>query len=91
MFINHSPDMGHRYPEPRPEAELLKEAFMTSANPMGTFLLTNFPTPSSVPCRRLARSRLRRCALVASQLGFCQSFFWDLTGFNDLRREIGCV
>eukprot|EP00435_Cladocopium_sp_Y103_P031288 s2932_g7.t3 len=29
-------------------ADLLKEAFMTSANPMGTFLLTNFPTPSSI-------------------------------------------
>jgi len=28
--------------------ELLKEAFMKSANPMGTFLLTNFPTPSSI-------------------------------------------
>lgn len=29
-------------------AEVLKEAFMTSANPMGTFLLINFPAPSSI-------------------------------------------
>eukprot|EP00437_Effrenium_voratum_P048713 CAMPEP_0181525952 /NCGR_PEP_ID=MMETSP1110-20121109/69233_1 /TAXON_ID=174948 /ORGANISM="Symbiodinium sp., Strain CCMP421" /LENGTH=1445 /DNA_ID=CAMNT_0023656773 /DNA_START=54 /DNA_END=4392 /DNA_ORIENTATION=- len=29
-------------------AELLKEAFMKSANPMGTFLLTNYPTDSSI-------------------------------------------
>mmetsp|Transcript_66682 Transcript_66682/g.171704 ORF Transcript_66682/g.171704 Transcript_66682/m.171704 type:complete len:1489 (-) Transcript_66682:73-4539(-) len=28
--------------------ELLQEAFTTSANPMGTFLVTNFPTPSAM-------------------------------------------
>ena len=30
------------------EAEILREAFLKSADPMGTFLVTNFPTASSV-------------------------------------------
>eukprot|EP00931_Biecheleriopsis_adriatica_P003691 TRINITY_DN105467_c0_g1_i1.p1 TRINITY_DN105467_c0_g1~~TRINITY_DN105467_c0_g1_i1.p1 ORF type:complete len:1485 (-),score=426.76 TRINITY_DN105467_c0_g1_i1:23-4477(-) len=50
--------------------DLLAEAFAKSANPMGVFLLTNFPTRSSVECGEAIRDQLSMIESIAHLAGF---------------------
>jgi len=51
-------------------ADLLLEFFAKSPNPMGTFLLTNFPTPSTVGAGETIRDQLAVIESVATVAGF---------------------
>lgn len=63
--------------------ELFQEAFANSANPMGTFLITNFPTPCAVSSSPTARDQFCMLESISAFMGIIhvnlsEPAFYDL-------------
>lgn len=69
-------------------AELFQEAFVQSANPMGTFLVTNFPTPCSVGGSPTIRDQFGTLESICTVAGILNVRLSD-TAFQEMCDEDG--